>query len=181
MDIERKRKRRHELCHIIISTCASGALATYYYKYMYKEPCMTSCQTGKDWMREILNGHHIRCVNTFRMEQNTFIQLCEVLQSKYGLKPSKRMSIVEKVGIFVYTLAMGASNRDVGERFQRSGETVSRSFHEVLEAISGRSNGYKGLARDMIKPKDPTFQFIPSHIANDERYMPYFKVNSIIK
>ena len=52
---------------------------------------------------------------------------------------------------------MGASNRDVGERFQCSGETISRSFHEVLETISSRSNGYKGLARDMIKPIDPTF------------------------
>jgi hypothetical protein len=87
------------------------------------------------------------------------------------------MTVVEKVGIFVYTLAMGASNRDVRERFQHSGETISRAFHEVLEAISGRSSGYKGLARDIIRPKDPTFQFIPPYIANDERYMPYFKVN----
>jgi hypothetical protein len=113
------------------------------------------------------------------MDPTLFTQLCEDLQSKYGLQPSKRMTVevVEKVGIFVYTLAMGASNRDVRERFQHSGETISRAFHEVLEAISGRSSGYKGLARDIIRPKDPTFQFIPPYIANDERYMPYFKVN----
>nr|GMD08018.1 putative nuclease HARBI1 [Ipomoea batatas] len=70
---------------------------------------------------------------------------------------------------------MGASNIDVGERFQRSGETISRAFHEVLEAISGRSRGYQGLARDIIRSNDPTFQAISSYITNDARYMPYFK------
>ncbi|KAK2403074.1 hypothetical protein QL285_052545 [Trifolium repens] len=85
------------------------------------------------------------------------------------------MSVQQKVAIFVYILARGASNRDARERFQHSGETISRAFHEVLEAVCGRSNGYRGLARDVIRPKDPTFQFVPPQIANDERYMPYFK------
>ncbi|XP_019196309.1 PREDICTED: putative nuclease HARBI1, partial [Ipomoea nil] len=127
------------------------------------------------WMKEVLNGHHIRCVNAFRMDSDLFKQLCEDLYSKYGLQSTRNMSYVEKVGIFIYTLAMGASNRDVGERFQRSGETISRAFHEVLEAISDRNSRYKGLARDIIKPDDPTFQSIPSYITNDARYMPYFK------
>jgi len=177
MDIEREKKRRKLALYWIISSCAAGAITTYYYKYIYKEPCMTSLQTGENWMNEILNGHPIRCVNAFRMEPNLFTKLCEDLQSKYGLQPSKKMTVVEKVGIFVYTLAMGASNRDVGERFQRSGETISRVFHEVLDSISGKSNDYSGLANDIIKPKDPSFKFIPSQIDNDERYMPYFKVS----
>jgi hypothetical protein len=178
MDIvEREKKRRKYALYWNIRSSAVGAIATYYHKYIYKESCMTSRQRGQDWMNEILNGHSVRCMNVFRMDPTLFIQLCEDLQSKYGLQPSKRMTVVEKVGIFVYTLAMGASNRDVRERFQHSGETISRAFHEVLEAISGRSSGYKGLARDIIRPKDPTFQFIPPYIANDERYMPYFKVN----
>jgi hypothetical protein len=29
--------------------------------------------------------------------------------------------------------------------------------------------------------EDPTFQFVPPQIANDERYMPYFKVYSKIQ
>jgi len=105
-----------------------------------------------------------------------FKQLCEDLYSKYGLQSTRNKSIVEKVGIFIYTLAMGASNRDVGERFQHSSETISRAFHEVLEAISFRSRGYQGLARDIIRSNDPTFQAIPSYITNDARYMPYFKI-----
>ncbi|PWA74792.1 hypothetical protein CTI12_AA248720 [Artemisia annua] len=85
------------------------------------------------------------------------------------------MTVIEKVGIFVYTLGLGVLNRDVSERFQRSGETSSRVFHEVLEAITARSKGYHGLAREMIKPEDPTFQETPPKIMNDNRYMPYFK------
>ncbi|KAJ1429738.1 putative nuclease HARBI1 [Sesbania bispinosa] len=48
------------------------------------------------------------------------------------------MTVVEKVSIFVYTLSMGASRRDVGERFQHSTETIIRAFHEVLEVICDR-------------------------------------------
>ncbi|XP_076927235.1 uncharacterized protein LOC143590725 [Bidens hawaiensis] len=104
-----------------------------------------------------------------------FMKLCRELKSNYGLQSSDRMSTCEKVGTFPYTLALGISNRDVGERFQRSGETISRAFHEFLEAIAGRDKGFQGLARDIIRPKDPTFQFVPPQILNDKRYMPYFK------
>ncbi|KAF2316316.1 hypothetical protein GH714_041657 [Hevea brasiliensis] len=64
--------------------------------------------------------------------------------------------------------ALGASNRQVQERFQHSGETVSRNFHEVLKAMLC-------LSIDMIKPTDPTFSNIPPEILNDDRYMPHFK------
>lgn len=100
-------------------------------------------------MNDILNGHPIRCMNSFRMDPTLFTQLCEDLQSKYGLQPSKRMTVVYKVGIVVYTLVMGASDRDVRERFQHYGETISREFHEVLEATRGTSRGYQGLAHDI--------------------------------
>ncbi|XP_061983056.1 uncharacterized protein LOC133702747 [Populus nigra] len=35
------------------------------------------------------------------------------LETKYKLKPSRRMSVVEKMVIFLYTIALGASNREV--------------------------------------------------------------------
>lgn len=175
MDIERRKKKRQKLFWVLM-TCNTCAIATYFCKYIYKEPCMTSNQTGEDWMNDVLNGHYIRCINAFRMESSVFRQLCEELHLTYGLEPSKKMTVVEKVGIFIYTLALGISNREVAERFQRSGETISRAFHEVLEAISGRSRAYMGLARDIIKPKDRSFSDIPSQIEHDSRYMPYFKV-----
>jgi len=84
------------------------------------------------WLIEILNGNWVRCVNMFRMDADTFKSLSLELETMYGLKPSRRMSVIEKVGMFLYTLALGASNREVQERFQHSGETMSRNFNEVL-------------------------------------------------
>jgi len=47
--------------------------------------------------------------------------------------------------MFLYTIALGATNRQVQERFQHSGETVSRNFNELLKTICL-------LAVDIIKP-----------------------------
>ncbi|KAL4565069.1 hypothetical protein LXL04_029151 [Taraxacum kok-saghyz] len=79
--------------------------------------------------------------------------------------------------ICAFRMSASLSNRDVSERFQRSRETISSVFHEVLESLCGWSKGYVGLAREYIRPKDATFQCIPPHIENDSRYMPYFMEN----
>ena len=115
-----------------------------------------------------------RCVNAFRMEKRVFKQLCHDLHTQYGLQESDRMKLPEKVGMFVYMIAQGLSYRAVGERFQRSTKTVSVVVHKVLDAIVGRKNGMMGLASDLLRPRDPTFAEIPTHILNDERYA-YFK------
>ncbi|KAJ9145635.1 hypothetical protein P3X46_027997 [Hevea brasiliensis] len=108
---------------------------------------MDSFHTGLVWLQEIMRGNERRCVNLFRMDKDTLIKLCLDLECHYKLKCSKKMTILEKVGMFLYVLALGASNRQVQERFQHSGETVSRNFHEVLKAMLC-------LSIDMIKSTD---------------------------
>ncbi|KAL2899249.1 putative nuclease HARBI1 [Bienertia sinuspersici] len=83
------------------------------------------------------------------------------------------MSVREKVGIFLFALAQGVSNRTLSERFQPSGETISRAIHDVLNSIACRM--VKVLAHDIIRPYDPDFKSIPAKISTDKRYMPYFK------
>jgi hypothetical protein len=83
------------------------------------------------------------------------------------------MCVFEKVGIFLYTIALGASNREVQERFQHSGETISRYFNEVLRSVCS-------LATDLIQPADCGFINTPREIVNNPRYMPHFKVMSLI-
>ncbi|KAJ9175419.1 hypothetical protein P3X46_013976 [Hevea brasiliensis] len=150
------------------TTYAVDIICSYYLSYIHKEPCMDSFHTGLVWLQEIMRGNERRCVNLFRMDKDTLIKLCLDLECHYKLKCSKKMTILEKVGMFLYVLALGASNRQVQERFQHSGETVSRNFHEVLKAMLC-------LSIDMIKPTDPTFSNIPPEILNDDRYMPHFK------
>ena len=97
------------------------------------------------------------------MEPNLFVSLCEELSTKYGLRPSSRMSIFEKVVTFLYILALAILNKVVGERFQHSDDTISRVFHEVL--FSTRE--FKSLICDIIRPRHSRFKHMP----------PYFKVN----
>ncbi|KAG5236718.1 protein ALP [Salix suchowensis] len=89
-------------------------------------------------------------------------------ETRYGLKPSRRMCVLEKVGMFLFTIAARASNRHVQERFQHSGKTVSRCMKQVLKAL-------RLFAIDIIKPTDPDFTNTPIQIATNPRFMPHFK------
>jgi hypothetical protein len=51
------------------------------------------------------------------MDTNTFLSLCNDLEIYGGLKPSRMMNVIEKVGMFLFTIAIGPSNREVKERF----------------------------------------------------------------
>ncbi|KAJ6978491.1 hypothetical protein NC653_026795 [Populus alba x Populus x berolinensis] len=116
--------------------CTARALTLYYNMYIYKESCMNSYNTGMRWLIGILNGYWIRCVNMFRMDADTLKSLAFELETMYRLKPSRWMSVIKKVGMFFYTLALGASNREVQERFQHLDETVSRNFSKVKIVVA---------------------------------------------
>jgi hypothetical protein len=128
--------------------CMTRAVNMYYINYMHKEPCMVSYNTWMRWLNEVLRGHWKRCVNMFRMDTTTLLSLCNDLETHYGLKPSRRMSFIEMVAMFLFTIVVGASNREVHERFQHSGEIVSRCLKEVLKFICL-------FAIKVIKPVDP--------------------------
>ncbi|KAJ8765440.1 hypothetical protein K2173_013198 [Erythroxylum novogranatense] len=69
------------------------------------------------------------------MNRQAFFKLCEMLESIGGLKSTKNMLIDEQVGIFLHIIAHHVKNRVIGRNFRRSGETVSRCFHNVLNAV----------------------------------------------
>jgi hypothetical protein len=131
---------------------------------------MVSYNTWMRWLNEILNGH---CVNMFRMDAETLQSLCVDLETLHRLKQSRRIIVIEKVCMFPYTLALGSSNMEVQERFQHSGETVSRYFNEVLRSVCL-------LTVDFIKPVDPEFSTAPMEIAMNPRHMPHFKVKNTL-
>jgi hypothetical protein len=69
------------------------------------------------------------------MDTITLLSLCNNLETHYGLKPPKRMSVIENMAMFLFTIAVGVSNREVEEIFQHSGETISRCIKEVLKSL----------------------------------------------
>ncbi|KAF8332962.1 hypothetical protein F5887DRAFT_826507, partial [Amanita rubescens] len=62
----------------------------------------------------------------------------------------------------------GASNREMQERFQRSGDTISKAFHRVLSYLTSPSfyNRYIKLP-----PKNTT----PPEIRTNKKLFPFFQ------
>ncbi|MFQ6653736.1 hypothetical protein Gotur_024983, partial [Gossypium turneri] len=106
-----------------------------YETYFTMQPCMNSNYTGQMWVDEVLNGHDDRCMNSFRMPKNIFHSLLHDLQTNYGLKHGK-VSAMEKLALSLYMLGNRESNSNVAEQFQRSGETVSRIFTDMLHIFA---------------------------------------------
>ncbi|XP_040952561.1 uncharacterized protein [Gossypium hirsutum] len=75
---------------------------------------------------------------------------------------------MEKLALSLYILGNRESNSNATERFQRSGETVSRIFIDILH-IFGR------MRINTIKPTEGQFEEVPNHIRHDTRYWPHFK------
>ncbi|KAL8499692.1 hypothetical protein ACS0TY_019607 [Phlomoides rotata] len=75
------------------------------------------------------------CRDQLRMDRATFHKLCDMLQSFGGLKSSRRVTVTEKVAMFLSVLAHHTKNRCVKFQFKRSGQTVSKHFHTVLHCV----------------------------------------------
>ncbi|KAL8457177.1 hypothetical protein ACS0TY_035138 [Phlomoides rotata] len=75
------------------------------------------------------------CRDQLRKDHATFHKLCFILQSVCGLKCSRRVSVPEKVAMFLSILAHHTKNRCMKFAFKRSGQTVSKHFHAVLNRV----------------------------------------------
>ncbi|KAL7237409.1 hypothetical protein ACSBR2_003657 [Camellia fascicularis] len=145
---------------------AATVAVTYATNYLIKEPCRTSCLTGGMWMVELQEGNRTRIFENFRMEREVFYQLCNLLQTNYGLQTGRQVSVQEQVAIFLFIVGGDIRNRNVQERFQYSGETISKYFKKVLKAVTMMSI-------DWVRPQ-PTNGVHP-YIRRNRKYYPHFK------
>lgn len=98
---------------------------------------------GFDWVQMTLALNR-SCYNNFRVERPLFNR------ESYGLKSTTKMSSVEALAMFLWTVGTYQSVRSAEDRFVRSMEIVSRTFDSVMTC-------FLRLAPDIIKPKDPKF------------------------
>ncbi|XLU27752.1 hypothetical protein S245_063818, partial [Arachis hypogaea] len=91
------------------------------------------------------------CCNMFKMEKYVFKGLYYDLKTNYGLCASRRITAAEMLAMFLFVLGDGNSNKSTKEWFQHSGETISKKFEEVLQAMCK-------MAIDIIQPKDRDFK-----------------------
>lgn len=95
----------------------------------------TKISAGEAYVQELLNGRPRRFQKAFRMPRYTYLKLEKVFKEKTSLKGSDTISIAQKFAMFMWVVGQGATNRDVQEQFQHSGDTVSRCFHQVLDSL----------------------------------------------
>ena len=122
--------------------------------------------SGAKFVDEVLKGPNERCHENFRMDKPVFYKLCDILQAKGLLRHTNRIKIEEQLAIFMFIIGHNLRTRAVQELFRYSGETISRHFNNVLNAIMA-------ISLEFFQPPSTN---IPSEILEDPRFYPYFKV-----
>lgn len=122
------------------------------------------CANGTKFVDDVLNGENERCVESFRMDKHVFYKLCDILEAKGLLRHTSRIKIEEQLAIFMFIVGHNLRTRAVQELFKYSGETISRHFNNVLNAIIA-------ISVDFFKPPGSE---IPPEIRDDPRFYPYF-------
>ena len=105
---------------IIISATANILQSVY-----VREPYHTSALSGEAWVLEFLCGHPNRIHMELGVSVEVFSNLVQELRD-IGYQNSRNVSLEEQLAIFLYMCVTGLTIRHVGERFQRSNETISR-------------------------------------------------------
>ncbi|PPD91759.1 hypothetical protein GOBAR_DD11298 [Gossypium barbadense] len=89
----------------------------------------------RDYVKRLVYASDETCIEQVRMNRTAFFKLCEMLESIGGLKSSRFMLVDEQVAMFLHIISHHLKNRVIEHHFRRSGETVSRAFHSVLNAV----------------------------------------------
>ncbi|PPD94131.1 hypothetical protein GOBAR_DD08836 [Gossypium barbadense] len=89
----------------------------------------------RDYVKRLVYASDETCIEQVRMNRTAFFKLCEMLESIGGLKSSRFMLVDEQVAMFLHIISHHLKNRVIKHHFRRSGETVSRAFHSVLNAV----------------------------------------------
>jgi len=105
----------------IILTASSSLIESTF----TREPYHTSTLTGEDWVMELLAGHPERIRCELGVHLTAFDALIFELR-EMGHGNSRHVSLEEQLAIYLYACVTGLTIRHVGERFQRSNDTISR-------------------------------------------------------
>jgi hypothetical protein len=122
-DLDRTQRRRVTRQ---LSLLAAAAALVYAQQHLLRQPYHTSVLSGRAWVQELLDGHERRMREVLGLHKHVFLKLLSELYSKGGLRDSKYVDAEEMLAIFLYAAVHNSTNRELAERFQRSGETISK-------------------------------------------------------
>jgi hypothetical protein len=137
---------------IIVSSTANILQSLY-----VREPYHTSALSGEAWVLELLCGHPNRICMELGISVEVFSNHVQELRD-IGYQNSRNVSLEEQLAIFLYMCVTGLTIRHVGERFQRSNETISR--RAKFSCSQDYFNGI--LMVDIFKKSYPFSPLLPS-------------------
>lgn len=162
-----QRGLRNRAAGIVVSIIV--AAAQMYAEPLYsKIPYHTSLLTGEMWVQELLAGHPCRIKTELGMQCDVFIHFVKSLVFS-GLKPGRSVSYEEQAAIFLYACITGLSTRHLGERFQRSNDTISHYFRAVLYILSSSPFYGKYVCLPLATSS------IPTEIQSNPKFFPFFE------
>ncbi|KAM6577251.1 hypothetical protein CsatB_029088 [Cannabis sativa] len=132
-----------------------------------KEKVHRSILTGANFLNELIQGHPRGCYDLLRMNISCFLRLANEMKTRGLLNDSRMVSVEEQLAIFIFTLAHNERSRVVQNRFQHSGETISRHFNKCLKACVRLGKHYL----------TPPGRGVPQEISSNQLFYPWFKEN----
>lgn len=133
-----------------------------------KVPYYTSILSGHAWVKELLSGHPKRIRCELGVHKRVFWELINNLE-ELSLGASGHVTLKEQLAIFLYTCVTGLSIQHVGERFQRSNDTISKFFMKILLTFSSPSF----YAKNVYIPEANSP--VPKYIQKNSDFFPFFK------
>ena len=132
-----RRTRRMVVAYIAARVLVSvqNAIGTYKRVYYNKTPYHTSALSGAAWLEELRTGHDERIKTELGVSKDVFSSLIAVLR-ELGHADSRFISLEEQVAIFLHMCVVGTSVRHIGERFQRSNDTIAKCvIYQILLVV----------------------------------------------
>ncbi|ETV65967.1 hypothetical protein H257_17445 [Aphanomyces astaci] len=144
------------------------AYMVYHYSaFLLKSSKRVSILSGALWIAEILNGNEDAFVETFRLSRDTYGGLLFDLVQRGGLRGTRHISPQEQLCLFLYFFGHNASSTNMQQRFQHSGQTISRHLRLIVLALRRLLPYYIRL------PPEES----PAHrvITTNPKFYPYFE------
>lgn len=111
-----------------------GTVVEYSSRFYNKEPYHNSALTGKAWVWELLTGHPDRIKCELGVRLHVFEKLLNKLK-ELGYEDTNNVTLEEQLSIFLYSCvtALKLTVPHVGERFQRSSNTITRYLSDFKQ------------------------------------------------
>ncbi|XP_073314699.1 uncharacterized protein [Primulina huaijiensis] len=169
MDGVKESTRRSHIVVVAIVACVVHLNMLFHKNKSY----ISSIISEKDSKRDVVRKELMYRIETderihgvLRMGPTTFMKFVILSREKSFLKDIIYSSIEEQFAKFLYVVGQNESTRSMGFIFLRSGETISRHFHNILKAIISLQDQF------IIQPDGNE---VPPEIFHNHRFYQYFK------